>query len=159
MERTYSISEVAEGIGVSQGTIRNWERELVDYLTVERDENGCRVYTEEVVSRLGKVNQLRAQGLSLALIHEIFATFYQVAVEGAGANPSTEETSQWETLSHAFAIQLEEMARRQAQEMKEYIDQRLQTVSYVQNEILSQMQQTRPTRMKHRSVFARVFSL
>ncbi|MCY0893872.1 MAG: hypothetical protein OWR52_10240, partial [Acidibacillus sp.] len=64
-----------------------------------------------------------------------------------------------EAISSAFALQLEELAKRQAQEMKDYIDERLRTVSYIQSEILSQMQQSRPMRMKQRSVFSRVFSL
>ncbi|WP_245926322.1 helix-turn-helix domain-containing protein [Sulfoacidibacillus thermotolerans] len=160
MERSYSISDVAERIGVSQGTIRNWEKELVEFLAIARDENGCRIYTESIVARLEKVNQLRAQGLSLAMIREVFATFYQVA----GANDAQEskmenEATQWEAISQQLALQLESMAQRQSQEIRDYIDQRLQSMSYVQNEILSQMQQARPLRMKRRSLFARVFSL
>lgn len=159
MKRTYSISEVAESIGVSQGTVRNWEKELVDYMAIERDENGCRVYTEELVSRLEKVNQLRAQGLSLAMIREVFSTFYQVAVTDQEDVDVDAPAVNMEAISSAFALQLEELAKRQAQEMKDYIDERLRTVSYIQSEILSQMQQSRPTRMKQRSVFSRVFSL
>ena len=50
-EKTYSISEAAEALGVSPETLRSWERRY-GLLTSKRTAGGRRRYTEEDIDRL-----------------------------------------------------------------------------------------------------------
>jgi len=61
----YSIGEVAALTGLSQHTLRWYERiGLMDY--IERDHSGQRRFTERDLSWLGLIGKLRSTGMSVA---------------------------------------------------------------------------------------------
>lgn len=72
VEKIYSISQVAEEIDVSTGTIRHWEKEMDGLIIVRRDEQNNRYYTREDIEQYQKINRLREEGFSLANIKKIF---------------------------------------------------------------------------------------
>ncbi|MEM6784263.1 MAG: MerR family transcriptional regulator [Bacteroidota bacterium] len=55
--RTYSIGEVAKRTGVKAHTLRYWESEF-DALQPAKDEMGNRVYSEEDVARVQRIQYL-----------------------------------------------------------------------------------------------------
>ncbi len=155
-ETIYTVSEVAERIGVSQNTLRNWERELSEHISIERDDNGVRVYTDEVIARLQKVAQLRESGLSLASIREVFAAFYTASESAAGKGGSSAGGPAMQ-FADFFEQRLADLSHRQVEELKGYIDQRLHTVSMIQNEILGEIQESRRQRHRRHGLLARLF--
>jgi DNA-binding transcriptional MerR regulator len=78
----YTIREAAGKTGLSQDTVRYYERiGLVP--PVGRDRSGYRRYTEDDLEWLVFVTRLRATGMPIADI----ATFVQLAMRGAGTVP------------------------------------------------------------------------
>ncbi|WP_350340535.1 helix-turn-helix domain-containing protein [Paenibacillus hexagrammi] len=63
----YSISEVADRLGLSASTIRNWENSL-DMLPTRTGTGQQRVYSQEDIDVFQKIAQLREDGLSLDVI-------------------------------------------------------------------------------------------
>ncbi|MEU0797703.1 MerR family transcriptional regulator [Amycolatopsis sp. NPDC005961] len=61
--RSFSSSEVARTLGVSQVTLRTWEQRY-GIGAAEREANGRRRYTPEDVERLRRMRALQAQGTS-----------------------------------------------------------------------------------------------
>ncbi|KZE68026.1 hypothetical protein AWM68_17810 [Fictibacillus phosphorivorans] len=74
-EVIYTIKEVAERVGVSTNTIRNWEKEMQDVLVINRDTNQNRYYTEEDIQNFNKIDELKGEGLQFQAIRKIFSTF------------------------------------------------------------------------------------
>lgn len=58
--------EVAEYLGISTDTLRNWE--INGLLTVKRKENGYRIYTDDDIKRLKIIRSLRCANYSLEAI-------------------------------------------------------------------------------------------
>ena len=69
-ENTYTKnlkrSEVSKELGISMDTLRDWEMNGV--LTVKRNENGYRVYTDDDIKRLKVIRSLRCANYSLEAI-------------------------------------------------------------------------------------------
>ena len=53
----FSISEASEHCGVSQGTLRLWEKKYGKYLKVER-RNNRRIYSADAISKLRQIRVL-----------------------------------------------------------------------------------------------------
>ncbi len=66
-QQTYGIGAVARLTGLSDHTIRVWERRY-DAVVAERAANGRRVYTAEDVEKLGLLKALTDRGLSIGRI-------------------------------------------------------------------------------------------
>ena len=64
--KTYSRKQVADYLGLTIDTLRNWE--LNGLLTVKRKENGYRVYNDEDIKRLKIISSLRCANYSLSAI-------------------------------------------------------------------------------------------
>ncbi len=95
IEKIYSISQVAEEIDVSPGTIRHWEKEMDGLIIVRRDEQNNRYYTREDIEQYLKINKLREEGFSLSNIKKIFemmSSGNQTYEEGAGQLTYTSPT-------------------------------------------------------------------
>ena len=69
------IGEVAERAGVTPRTIRHYES-LGLLPPAERQGHGHHYYSEETVTRLTKIDQLKALGLSLEEIGEIIDLYF-----------------------------------------------------------------------------------
>ena len=64
--KTYSRKQVADYLGLTIDTLRNWE--LNGLLTVKRKENGYRVYNDEDIKKLKIISSLRCANYSLSAI-------------------------------------------------------------------------------------------
>ncbi len=147
-EESYSISEVAEKLGVSQNTVRNWEKELGDFIMVQRGKTGARTYTILDVSKLEKVNELREQGLTLPTINKVFSTFYKE--EELGQSQTDQSVQQNDLQS-----QIKALTEQQVEELKGYLETSMQSIIRVQNAILSELQQY-PRKSVRKPIFARL---
>ena len=159
MERVYAISEVAARVGASQTTIRQWEKEFSDSIRVTRDDAGTRVYTDEALARLGKVRALRDKGLSMHLIREVLRVFYadrDLAVrEREAARPSPALL-----LAEFLQSRLERVSQKQADALRQYVDERLDAVAQGQSAILSELtgiRESRRDRHRRKGVLRRMF--
>jgi DNA-binding transcriptional MerR regulator len=71
----YTIAKVAEMLEVTTPqTIRQWEKQLEGILNIPRSETGRRYYTEEEITALRKVKELRERGIRFQKIREILST-------------------------------------------------------------------------------------
>ncbi|MCY7521043.1 MULTISPECIES: helix-turn-helix domain-containing protein [Paenibacillus] len=75
MERIYAISEVTVLTGITESTLRNWEREFNDYLAVSRDDQGARIYTQQDVERFKMIQLMRKKGFSIGAIKDLLIAF------------------------------------------------------------------------------------
>ncbi len=159
LERAYAVSEVARRVGVSQTTIRQWEREFPESIRVTRDEAGTRVFTEEALVRLEKVRALRDRGLSMHLVREVLRVFYadrDLAVEEREASRPSPAL----LLADFLQSRLEHVAQRQTEDLKQYVEERLGEVSEGQSTILSELvgiRESRRDRHRRKGVLERVF--
>lgn len=75
MEQIHTISEVSTFTGINESTLRNWEREFIDYLTVSRDYQGARIYTHQHIEQFKIIQLLRKKGLSIGVIKNLLSAF------------------------------------------------------------------------------------
>lgn len=146
-EESFSISQVAEKLGVSQNTVRNWEKELGEFIMVKRDKTGARTYTSHDVNKLDKVNELREQGLTLPTINKVFSTFYKEEED----HLQTDLDSKQNDLQN----QIKALTEQQVEELKGYLETSMQSIIRVQNAILSELQQY-PRKSVRKPIFARL---
>lgn len=71
IQRAYSIKDVSKKINIPTGTIRQWEKDLQGLLLVPRSKQGARFYTENEISLLEKVKEMRANNLSKDMIRKL----------------------------------------------------------------------------------------
>lgn len=64
--KTYSRKQIADYLGLTIDTLRNWE--LNGLLTVKRKKNGYRVYNNEDIKKLKIISSLRCANYSLSAI-------------------------------------------------------------------------------------------
>lgn len=163
------ISEIAESFGLSRNTIRNWEKELSDYIHVDRDEFDNRLYSKETFRRLRQVNKLRDKGLPLATIHEIFDIMYApdeeivaasteslvIAGKTASLSPPALSPSVQVVISeilNEFQNRIHAVSKEHIDSLKSYIGKHVQEVTTTQNEILATIG-TRKERHKRKGWF------
>ncbi|MGP3561338.1 MerR family transcriptional regulator [Geobacillus sp. BK01] len=72
--KTYTLREAAKKIGVTARDLKQWEKQLAEWITIPRTSQGARIYTEELVNRFRQIQTLLADGRSL---HEIAAELKQ----------------------------------------------------------------------------------
>ncbi len=68
----YTISEVAQMLGVSETLLRYWEKEFPQQITPKKGARGVRRYTKEHIAKIQVVYDLvKVRGLKLAAAREI----------------------------------------------------------------------------------------
>lgn len=72
--KSFSIKEVSSIIGISTQTLRNWE--VFFNLEIERNEFGQRIYTENSLAILKKINHHAQRGLKLKAIKELINGYF-----------------------------------------------------------------------------------
>ncbi|WP_419879650.1 helix-turn-helix domain-containing protein [Brevibacillus centrosporus] len=145
----YTMKHVTEVLGISDGTIRNWERELSEFLTFERDSSGTRQFTGQDIYKLKAINQFREAGMSLSLIktqleiqreNRLNWDFTVTEAQSKGAN------TQYASISKA---DLEQVMGQMFLQIQSYIDARMETAAASQqllaspeqkNELLNEVQ-------------------
>jgi DNA-binding transcriptional MerR regulator len=75
MERPLTIKEVANIIDETPNIVRNWMKELRDYIPLKKNESGYNVFDGEALDRMKFIKQLhRDQNYSIKQIEHYFAT-------------------------------------------------------------------------------------
>ncbi|WP_243290942.1 helix-turn-helix domain-containing protein [Bacillus sp. FJAT-47783] len=74
-EMKLTISRAARLLGVTTHVLKKWETEFPSFLTVKRDEDNARVYTEESMDFLLLIKELKDQGLDDGIIHQELKQF------------------------------------------------------------------------------------
>jgi DNA-binding transcriptional MerR regulator len=127
MERIYVISEVMVLTGITESTLRNWEREFNDYLAVSRDDQGARMYTQQDVERFKMIQIIRKKGLSIGAIKDLLTAFQngekldndaalQVATATEIVAQNTDQIKVLEVLQTTTIQQLPEQIRNMVQQ-------------------------------------------
>lgn len=70
-EKIYTITDLANMFHKSPATIRNWEKEMQDVITVSRSPQGARYYTENDVTIFKEIDKWRKEGFSLENISKL----------------------------------------------------------------------------------------
>lgn len=66
LKRFYSVGEVAEQVGISESTLRFWEKEFPRIIKPHKAGRGIRQYTEEDIQQVHTIYQLvKVRGLTL----------------------------------------------------------------------------------------------
>ncbi len=65
IQHLFTIQQVSERCGVSKSTLRFWERRFRAHIYPDRSKGGQRRYTAADVAMVGRIQQLKAEGLSL----------------------------------------------------------------------------------------------
>lgn len=73
LQKTLTIKEVSQWLGVSRHTLRFWERELSGIIVPLRTEGGQRRYTLDHLLLIKEIKRMKKQGLSLVDIKENFS--------------------------------------------------------------------------------------
>ena len=73
--RAYSIKEVSQIINIPTGTIRQWEKDLDGLLVVPRTQQGARYYTDNEITILKKVKEMREQHVSKGMIRSLLEKY------------------------------------------------------------------------------------
>lgn len=68
---SHSIGEISKHTGLSSRTLRVWED--AGLVQASRDENGIRLYSNDIFSRIDRIQILKGFGLSLSDISSIFS--------------------------------------------------------------------------------------
>lgn len=79
--KTYTVKEAAKTLNVSPGTLRQWEKELNGLLEIPRSKQGARFYTDDEISLLETVKQMRDKNLSKDMIRTILEDKFQLKKE------------------------------------------------------------------------------
>ncbi len=70
----YTIGEASDETGLPESTIRYYDQEFSDYLSIERGKNNQRIFTEENLKDLEYIRYLlKREGLTVAEVREKFA--------------------------------------------------------------------------------------
>lgn len=88
--RAYTIKEVSKKINVPPGTIRQWEKDLDGILFISRTKQGARYFTDQEISLLMKIKEMRDKNLSKEMIRELLQKHLN---QNSEADSETIETS------------------------------------------------------------------
>jgi molybdopterin-binding protein len=83
MDRGVTLGEAAKAIGVSQDTLRRWDR--TGKLHTQRDERNRRLVPPEEIQRLGSRRQRHSTGASLSARNRLTGIVRSVEVDGVMA--------------------------------------------------------------------------
>ena len=137
---TLTLTEVADYLKVSAKTVRKWEDVLSQYIQSARDGKNGRHYTEESIKRLEQVAKLRDRGLSIEMVQEIFAILH--AGDEAAVGNAMELVPEYSThamvaeMMEAFHSHFDIISKDHVDDLKQFVDHRLQAVSMSQAAIL-----------------------
>lgn len=93
-EEYFSIKEVSEDLDVPTGTLRQWENDLAGIITIPRDSNGSRVYTEKEIKILRNIRDMRKMNMSIQQIRiEILAAKEQGDIDDLKKTIESKEES------------------------------------------------------------------
>lgn len=119
LDKGFTVKEVASFIDETPNVIRNWFKELREYIPHEKNSNGYNVYKKEGMERFKEIQALhRQQNWSMKQIEHYFAT------GGESFKPEPEKTA-GEMLAEEIRLLREEVKalRLDNQDIKEELEQ------------------------------------
>lgn len=119
LDKGFTVKEVASFIDETPNVIRNWFKELRQYIPHEKNANGYNVYKQEGIERFKEIKALhREQNWSMRQIEHYFAT------GGESFKPEPEKTV-GEMLAEEIRLLREEIqaVRMDNQEIKDQLEQ------------------------------------
>jgi DNA-binding transcriptional MerR regulator len=60
--KTYTLREAAKKLGVTARTLKQWEKEFAEWVTIPRTQQGARIYTEELLTQFRHIKEWLADG-------------------------------------------------------------------------------------------------
>lgn len=69
--KTFTLKEVSKKINVTPANLRQWEKELNEFLVIPRTKQGARIYTESEINLLLDVKQMFTQKLTKDAIRQL----------------------------------------------------------------------------------------
>ncbi len=79
--KTYTIKEAAKTLNVSAGTLRQWEKDLKEVLLIPRSNQGARFYTDDEISLLETIKQMKEKNLSKEMIRTLLKEHFTLKKE------------------------------------------------------------------------------
>ena len=119
LDKGFTVKEVASFLDETPNVIRNWFKELRDYIPHEKDSNGYNLYKKEGIERFKEIKKLhREQGWSMKQIESYLVT------GGEFVKPEPEKTT-GELLAEELRLMREELKalRLDNQEIKDQLEQ------------------------------------
>ncbi len=163
MHSTYSITEVAERLGISASTVRKYEQDY--FLNIMRNEIGHRVYTNTDIDVLEKIIELKQEGANIHLIRKMLdkEEVVELPVEILNNEPFTHATymSNIEQFKTDIIEELEKQLQEELQEQEERIIKRItqKQLNQMQSENKKLMDYIAATREENkRGFFSRLFN-
>ena len=127
IQQMYTIKEAAKELGVEAHALRYWEEEL--NLSIERNAQGRRVYTEEDMQTFKDIMAWKEQGLQLKSIKEMLhGKAIDKELSGsrdelAGHRIIVYRPKEMNGLEDAASMEKEEKARRLQELLKQFISE------------------------------------
>lgn len=140
--KAYSIKEVSNKIDVTEGTIRQWEKDFV--LDIPRNEENARYFTEIEIETLEHIKTMRDKNLSKAVIKDLLdkRDIDSVQTRTTPSLPQLRQTEVTETLRsiqrsfETFPEIKEQVISELKEEVKESVRNELEEKFEKQNKIL-----------------------
>lgn len=142
--KAYSIKQVSSQIEVTEGTIRQWEKDF--NLDIPRSEDNSRYFTEIEIETLSHIKAMRDKNLSKAVIKDLLdknknsSTYNKIPVPDVPALRQTEATQVLRSIQQSFETFPEikkEIMNELKDEIKESIKEELTENFKKQNELIA----------------------
>jgi len=142
--KAYSIKQVASQIKVTEGTIRQWEKDF--NLDIPRSEDNSRYFTEIEIETLSHIKAMRDKNLSKVIIKELLdknksnSAHNKTPIPDVPALRQTEATQALKSIQQSFEAFPEikkEIINELKDEIKESIKDELADSFKKQNELIA----------------------
>lgn len=104
----FSVKHVSDLLGVSDNTIRNWQKELEFFVGDERDQNDKRVFTKEQIRKLQIIAEWKNEGLTTQSIKKYLMRLKSAGMEfniGGSNLPAQQANELAKTQENSVALQ------------------------------------------------------
>ena len=146
-----TVKEVAEAIGETAVTVRNWMRELKPYVPLKKAENGYNLFDEEALEVIREIKKLhREQGYSMNQVKTYFDSGGEVFKP---VNTEEQMQKDIEELKEKMRKQKEfnEVLVHQLKNQQIYIDDRLKDQDYKLTAAMKEQQEETIKRLAPRT--------
>ena len=132
---TYTIKKVSDQLEVEKKTLKQWEKLLGSYLTIERVD-GARVYTEEQIELFNDIKQLFDEQCTLDEVKEYVQLLIKeqeeqehLVMESEAAVSKEEEPAQLKTAKKENVIDFQEHSNKQMKQEKKKAAEKQESIS------------------------------
>ncbi|MFS0557468.1 helix-turn-helix domain-containing protein [Brevibacillus sp. 179-C9.3 HS] len=129
----YTMKHVTDILGISDGTVRYWEKELSEFLIFDRDSQGTRQFSGQDIYKLKAINEFRGAGMSLSLIKKQLEIQRENRlhwdIDSSSFSGGTSSSNQNTGINKA---EFEQMMGQLFVQIQSYIDAKMETAATVQ---------------------------